>query len=331
MNRKKHALVIGATGFIGSNLVRRLLEENYSVGCLVRSQKKVSVLPVEEVEIVYGSLPDCSTLEKQIKKANTIFHVAGVTKSINRGGYYNGNQYSTKELVRSIRQHGPLGQKLIYISSQSAGGPSVDEPGIDELSKTSLPVSAYGKSKRAAEQELIALDDQHPYVVLRPSIVYGPADRGMLPLFKSAGWGVLITIGSRPFPVNCVHVDDCITAVLLAADSARANGKTYFITDGRSYTWSELNKGIASSVNPGARQITIPLSATKFLCYFNGFIGRLTRWPVYLNPDKWQEIKQEGWLCNSSRIREELGFRPHYSLKAGLRMTADWYFQNGWL
>ncbi len=331
MTRKKHALVTGATGFIGSNLVRRLLEQNYSVGCLVRSQRKTSALPVEEVEIVYGSLPDCSTLEEQIRKADRIFHVAGITKSINPAGYYHGNQYSTKELVRTICQYGPPGQKLIYISSQSAGGPSADEPGIDELSEESLPVSVYGKSKKAAEQELLSLDDQHPYVVLRPSIVYGPADLGMLPLFKAARWGILIKIGARTFPVNTVNVYDCIKAALLAAESARANGKTYFITDCQSYSWNKLNNHIAASVNPKARQITIPLTATKFLCYFNCLIGRLTRRPVYLNPDKWQEIKQEGWLCNSSRIREELGFRPRYSLKEGLLMTADWYFQNNWL
>lgn len=326
-----HAFVTGATGFIGSNLVRELVNRQYSVSCLVRSETRAAHLKDERIELIHGDLCHPQSFKEPIKRADIIFHVAGVTKSANRAGFFHGNLETTRQLVQAMTQHGPAGQKLVYISSQAAAGPCSREPGTSEATANSLPVSAYGQSKKSAEQVVLSINDHSPVVILRPSIVFGPGDRAMLPLFKGAAMGIMPKSGARKFPVNCIYVDDLVEAIILAGESDAANGKTFFVTDGHAYNWTTLNNKIAACVNPRAFTLPIPLFLIWMTCHLNGLLERMTNRPFYLNPDKWLEIKQAGWLCSSARLREELGFRPRWSLEKGIKATVNWYREAGWL
>ncbi len=324
-----HAFVTGATGFIGSNLVRELVNRHYSVSCLVRSETKAARLKDDKIELVHGDLFDPESIKEPIKRADIVFHVAGITKATNRSGYFNGNLETTRLLIKAITQHGPTGQKLVYISSQTAAEPCAQEPGTNESTPNFLPVSAYGESKQRAEQAVISISNQFPVVILRPSIVYGPRDHEMLPLFKMARWGIIPKSGVRDFPVNLIYVDDLVKAVLLAGESDKTNGKKFFVTDGNSYNWDTVNKTIAAHVNPRAFTLPIPLHLIWLACHFNGIWAKMTKKPQYLNPDKWNEIKQAGWLCNSTRLQNELGFQPSWNLNDGMKATAKWYRENG--
>ena len=329
--RKRHAFVTGATGFIGSNLVRELVKRHYSISCLVRSESRAAHLNDKKIQLVHGDLLHPESMKEPIKRADIVFHVAGITRAVNRAGYFRGNLDTTRQLIKAITQYGPAGQKLVYISSQAAAGPCAQEPGTCESTPDSFPVSAYGQSKQRAEQVVRSLGDQYPVVILRPSIVFGPGDREMLPLFQAAAVGIIPKSGMRNFPVNLIYVDDLVEAVLLAGESVKANGKTFFATDGHSYGWESLNKTIAAHVNPRAFTLPIPLFLIWSVCHLNGLLSRITNRPQYLNPDKWLEIKQAGWLCDSSQLRDELGFRPRWTLPNAVEATVDWYRKNGWL
>jgi nucleoside-diphosphate-sugar epimerase len=326
-----HAFVTGATGFIGSNLVNELVRQNYSVSCLVRSHAKAVHLQNKNIELVLGDLNAPDSYREQIKKADIVFHVAGVVKAIQKSDFSSGNLETTRQLVHTISQHAPIHQKLIYISSQAAAGPCAQKPGINELAPDSLPVSAYGQSKYDAEKVVLSISDTNHVVILRPSIVFGPRDHGMKPLFKTTSYGIMIKSGFRDFPVSLIYVDDLINAILLAAKSEKANGKTFYVTDGNSYSWDTLLKTIATHTNLRAITLTIPLPVIWIACKLGGLLGRLLRNPQDLNPDKWLEIKQTGWLCNSYRIQDELGFRPQWTLENGIKETITWYRKTGWL
>ncbi len=234
-------------------------------------------------------------------------------------------------MVKTIAEHGPAGQKLVYISSQTAAGPCAQTPGIDEATPNSLPVSNYGWSKKKAEQIVLSISDRFPVVILRPSIVYGPGNREMEPLFKTIKWGLMVKSGFRKFPVSLIHVDDLVKTIILISESNTARGQTYFVSDGQTYNWDALNKTISTHVNQRALPLPIPLIFIWMTCQLNGIVARLTKRAQYLNPDKWHEIKQAGWLCNSSRLNKEIDFDEHRSLAEGIQATIQWYRDKGQL
>lgn len=329
--KQMHVFVTGAAGFIGTNLVQELLKRHYSVGCLVRSPTHPDYIQNKNIEMVTGDLNNPECYREQIQKADIVFHVAGVTKAIRKSEYFNGNLETTRQLVNVISKHAPSHQKLIYISSQAAAGPCAQEPGVNESTPDSLAVSAYGQSKHDAEKVVLSIAEQNPVVILRPSIVFGPRDHGMKPLFKTTSYGIMIKSGFRDFPVSLLYVDDLVAAILLAANSEKANGKTFYVTDGNSYIWDTVISTIATHTNPRAITLTIPLPIIWIACQVGGLLGRLFKKTQDLNPDKWFETKQTGWLCNSSRIQDELGFRPRWTLENGIKETVAWYRKAGLL
>lgn len=324
------ALVTGATGFIGENLVNTLLKLEYKVVCLARSNRKAGRVRAAGAKIIIDDLCRPQNLSQYIHDFDVIFHVAGVTKGANREDYFDGNCLATRNLVQLMDQYAPPHQKLIYISSQAAAGPST-QSNFSESYPEDSPVSAYGESKHAAEKEVLSVADKRPVVILRPSIVFGPGDRALLPLFRSAQWGILPRPGLRDMPVNFIYVQDLVAAMILAAEKTEANNKIFFINDGMEYSWGKWNKVLAECLH--SRVISIPIAKGVLYagCMIGGIFAKISGRTTYLNPDKWNEIKQDGWLCSSERIVKELGFSPRWTLTAGITETVLWYQKEGWL
>ncbi len=328
-----HALVTGATGFIGTNLVQELLRRNYSVSCPVRSMARAGHLRQNRnIQLFEEDLCAPRYIGEHIRKSDIVFHLAGTTKAIRKSDYFRGNLETTRQLSTMISRHAPKHQKTVYISSQAAGGPSASEPGVDEETAESLPVSTYGRSKRCAEENILSLGKEFPVVILRPCIVFGPHDQGMKLLFQAASKGLLIKSGFRRFPVNLIYVEDLVDAIIMAGESDRANGQLFYVTDGVAYSWDTLLCTMANHTNPGAFTITVPLAVLWLLCQIGAPLGFLTGKAQDLNPDKWHEIKQHGWLCSSKHIEEELGFQARWTLDRAIKTTSAWYLtkKNAW-
>ena len=101
----------------------------------------------------------------------------------------------------------------------------------------------------------------------------------MKPLFKTTSYGIMIKNGFRDFPVSLLYVDDLIEAILLAAKSKKANGKTFYVTDGNSYTWDTLINTIATHTNPRAITLTLPLPIIWIACQMGSQLGRIFKKP----------------------------------------------------
>ncbi len=323
-------LVTGATGFIGGNLATALLGQGHRVVCLARSEAKAGPLRAAGAEIIVDDLRDPHHIAGCLHDVDRVFHVAGVIKGATRQEYFQGNLLATRNLVRIVERHGPPQQKVVYVSSQAASGPSLSAD-FSESSPHGAPVSAYGESKRGAEDEIMSLSESRSVVILRPSIVYGPGDRALLPLFRSARLGIIPRPGLTDMPVNFIFVKDLISALMLAGEKAEADKKIFFINDGIASSWGIWNRALADCLNRRAVSIPIARPVLHAGCRLGGVLTRLTGVPSFFNHDKWLEMKQKGWLCSNARIVKELGFFPCWRLEEGIRETARWYIEAGWL
>jgi nucleoside-diphosphate-sugar epimerase len=219
---------------------------------------------------------------------------------------------------------------LIYLSSQAAAGPCAAKPGISERLYRPQPVSAYGRSKLAAER-LIGERRHENAVILRPAIVYGPGDREMLQLCRYAQRGIIPVAGYRDFPVNTIYIEDLIAAIMLAAEREKALGNTYFVHDGISYEWKEICRLVAESVGKKALILPVAMAVIRLFCQVCSLYGRFTGNITIVNTDKYREIAQQGWLCNCDAIAKDLQFVSRWHFQEAFTATVQWYYANGWL
>ncbi len=318
--------ITGATGFIGTNLTNALLLRGDEVLCLVRPGSNITKLQGTGAQLIEGDLLEPEDLTDHILDCDTVFHVAGVTKALTPKEYYRGNVETTMNLLQILQKDRGKTEKLVYISSQAAAGPSIS-PDFSE-DNSPIPISEYGKSKRQAEKAILQTKSDYSFTILRPSIVFGPHDNEMLPLFKAAKMGIIPQPGFSDFPVNFIYVADLIEATLLAADHLKGDGKIYFVHDGKPSSWKKMNRLIKEEVNSRAIILPIAQRILQLVCYISGVTAKIRGKATYMNQDKWLEIKQHGWLCSSGKFQREFGFTPRLSLEKAVTETVGWYRNN---
>ncbi|WP_165075038.1 MULTISPECIES: NAD(P)-dependent oxidoreductase [unclassified Desulfovibrio] len=340
----KRVLVTGGTGFLGGHLLPQLLESGARVTCLARAGSDVSRLPAG-VAVARGDCASGEGLASALAGQEICIHMAALLFGLGWQDYLRANGRAAAQLARAA-QGSPALRRFVLVSSLAAAGPAADPakaPGSPGAPNTPCrPVSAYGWSKLLGEEILgRALGER--LVVLRPPIIYGSGDKGLLPVFKGVARGVAVSPGLfHSFPVSVIHADDAAQAVLLACGEG-ARG-TYYIDDGASHDMASFCR--AMGVALGRERVHIlklplPLMAlTAALSSLAGVavarLGRLCglqaprRAPNW-NLDKYREARAPGWLCDARRIRDDLGFAPRMDLEAGMAEAVAGYRREGWL
>jgi nucleoside-diphosphate-sugar epimerase len=318
-------LVTGATGFIGSHLVERLVEQGTRVRCLVRASSSLQALPREAVEIVRGDLATGAGLAEAMRGINTVIHLAGVTKAVYLKDYYSGNLDATANLLGAAAGV----RRFVHVSSLAAAGPSEDAPLAEEVPPH--PVSHYGRSKLAGEEAVRQSLLCARAVVVRPPVVYGPRDRDVFQMIHTISRGWLVRIGAAERRFSCIYVADLVTGLLAAADQPAASGRIFYLAHPSSVSWEEFATLTAGLMGRTVRFATVPESVAYGLGWCAEQWSRLSGKPGILSRDKVTEACARGWVCDTSRARDELGFRAATSLEAGLRQSLEWYREAGWL
>ncbi len=317
----------GATGFVGSHLVELLLEENLSPTCLIRQTSNLRWLPAGKLEFVTGDLNAPESLRPFVESADWVFHLAGLTKGRNEKEYFLANYEGTVQLVRAIEKYNSTLNRLIFVSSQAAAGPSPDGTPLKETDPP-RPLSAYGRSKLKAEIFLRQTD--LPVTIVRPPAVYGPRDRDVYAAFKMVAKGILPVLGKNKI-LSLVYVKNLVHALLLAARTETALGETYFVSDGPPVSWEEVTDLIAQALDKHPLKIPIPEWSLVIPAEISGLLGRILNRPMLLNREKILEIKQHYWTVDISKAEKELRYKPKWNTEQGVRETARWYREEGWL
>jgi len=326
----KNALVTGATGFIGGNLVNALVRKGYSVTCLVRSTSDTRSLQKLPVRLVVGSLDNPAHIRKEVHGLRVVFHIAGLTKAPNREQFFRINQTGTLRLLETLAGIDSDSFRFVHTSSLAAAGPSAVGRPLTEKDNSN-PVSWYGESKLGSEMEALKYATVFPVTILRPSAVYGPGDRDIYLIFRMIRRGCLFSPGRFTRYFSLIHVDDLIDAFIKAGELDTPSGEIFYISRPEIHTWEAVGRVIAEELGTRYRQVSLP----QWLALAAGLGGTiwslLSRRTVALNIQKVRELLQPSWTCDISKAHDVLGFNPAIDLRTGVRKTIHWYRQQGWL
>jgi nucleoside-diphosphate-sugar epimerase len=326
------AVITGSTGFIGRHLVDALLERGAEVRALVRPEtprdRRDSRIGHWEADL----LDDRSVRESPVWSGAThVFHLAGVTRGRTLGQFRGGNVFPTANVLAALAARSGRPPRVVLVSSQAAAGPANSAEAPVRESDRPRPIEAYGRSKLQAEQAVARYRESLPITIVRPSSVYGPGDRDFLNVFKQERRRVALRAVPRDHMLSLVHVRDLVRALVLAAGSPVAVGRTYFVAEGRPVTWGELYDSIDEIVGRAPFGVPVPSLVLRVVARGGDLVSAITGRPLLANRNKAALARPRWWLCDASRAREDFGWRAETPLREGLRETYNWYVEARWL
>ena len=323
------AVVTGASGFVGQNLVRRLRRDGHEVRCLVRPSGGGSPAGGTRHVVRFdepASLLTCDALEG----AHVVFHLAAATRAPRAEAFHAANVTPTRHLLGAIVAR-RLYPRFVFVSSQAAAGPAPDlHRKVDETDPP-RPIEAYGRSKLEAERVAESFADRVPLTVVRPCAVFGPHDRDFLPLFRFATRGFIPYPGIRDHWFSAMHVDDLVAALIAAGTRPSAISQTYFVAGVEAVRWREFGDHIAAAVGRRVRHLNIPFALVQTASACGELWSRVSRHATLANRSRAALSREKYWVCSASRAREDLALGEPRSLPQAIRDTYYWYRQNGWL
>ena len=298
--------ITGATGFVGQAVLEQAAAQGIAIRALVRQPQP----PRVGVDWIAGGLDDTAALTRLVDRAEAVIHIAGVVNARDAEGFAAGNVVGTLNVVTAAMVAGT--RRFVHVSSLSAREPQL---------------SQYGASKLKGER--IAMASTLDWTVVRPPAVYGPRDREMLELFRFAKAGIV------PLPPHgkmaAIHVDDLARLLLaLVPGGEDVSQKLFEPDDGHAGGWTHKSFAKAIGWAMGKRITPLPLPAFALRAAARG--DRILRKAAAkLTEDR------VGYMCHPDwTVREELRppaarWQPEIGTRDGLKATAKWYREAGWL
>lgn len=298
--------ITGGTGFVGQALVDLAGQRGVKLRSLARKVPE----DARGVEWVRGDLGDKDVLAQLTEGAEAVIHIAGQVRARDVSEFETANVTGTLNVIEAtLAARVP---RFVFVSSLAAREPDL---------------SAYGASKARAEKLVMAspLD----WSILRPPAVYGPRDGEMLDLFKMAGRGIV------PMPsqghASMIHVGDLARLLLAVVPSGEhTTGRIFEPDDGKPGGWEHRELARAIGWAMGKRPLVPRLSrgvldlAAKMDGMVRGDGARLT-------PDRVGYMCHPDWVSSAEAKPPESLWKPKIATREGLKATARWYRENGWL
>jgi len=327
-NSRQSVLITGANGFVGSRLCRRMIDDGYQVIAGVRDGCDIALIEDLDLEFRFGDITQPMTLPEMVNGVDYIIHNAGVVKAKNPDMFFEVNQVGTANVLQAMVTN-PRLKKLIYISSMAAAGPSGGNQPLTE-DMTPNPITVYGRSKLAGENEVLKLTGKIDSVILRPSGIYGPGDKEMFAFFQILNNRIKPYIGNPARRMQLLHADDLALAASRALKAGTQSGSIYFIAEPDSLSYYRLVKYLRKAVGRAALPIYIPgflVLGTAFLS--EKIMKMFGRTPMF-TIEKAREILGT-WEVSTTKASDDLNFRAQIKFPEGARHTVHWYRDEGWL
>lgn len=331
----KTILIIGAGGFIGGFIAAEALRRGYDVWAGVRESTSrrylddprlhFAVFDYDDPEAVRATLHDCAPAAG---RWDYIIWNLGATKCARFSDFNLINFMYPRTFVELLRSEDMVPERFLYMSSLSAVGPA-DERGYTPITSATVPDpnTRYGLSKIKTETYLETLPD-FPWIIFRPTGVYGPHEQDYLMMVKSIDSGWDFGVGYRRQLLTFIYVEDLVTAMFQALESPATLRRKYIISEDRAYTQAEFRRLVARLLG---RKLVVPVRLPLWAVYAASAvaeeIGRARLKASTLNRDKYKIMKQRNWSCDISDARRDFGFTPRFSLEEGMRRTVEAYLE----
>jgi nucleoside-diphosphate-sugar epimerase len=323
-------LVTGGTGFIGSHLVEALIGRGHEVRCLVRDSRRLGwIAGLPSVTIAQGDLDDPRSLREGTQGVDQVYHVAGLTRARTTREFLRINAEGTRHMVQACLDTPGGPRRLIHLSSLAAVGPARAPTAYAE-DVSPHPVSPYGRSKLNGEAAVLAVRDRLHVTVLRPFVVYGPRDRGVLEIARWVSRGLLPMPAGTPRTLRPCHVEDLVTALLAAGEADAPSGEIFHVAGAGVFTWEQVGDALGAALGVRPKHVRIPVPMLLALATVADAWGWVTGRPGYFSRGRVREAAGH-WVCDTSKARRQLGVVPRVGLAEGAAITVKWYRDAGWL
>ena len=326
-------LLTGGSGFIGGHIARALAAEGHELRLLVRPTSDTSFVDDLPHERVPGDLRRADSLTDACRGIDAVVHAAAVLRAANQSDFMSANRVGTASLARSASDAGV--KRFVYISSLAAQGPSFGTA-AEPPEATPHPVTAYGRSKLAGEAEIVSRGDGMQVSILRPPLVYGPADRGLLAFFWMAQRGFCVRLGNGSRRISAIYGPDLAdaVAVILRTDmgAESATVRRFHVSDGAgAYDWNQLLGSLESAAGRRLWIASIPAAGFHGLARCSEWLSAVTNQAPMLDRDRVTEMRQLAWLSDPTSLMQDTGWRARTSIAEGMRETMSWYREHEWV
>ncbi len=306
------ALVTGATGFIGSVLVQELLGAGWEVAATARSPDPYRG-DIRWHRWELSESPDHGMLDD----VDVVFHLAGKAHALSEKRDDNReydilNYGGTQRLLAAALDRGV--RRFIYFSSVKA---VADQPGIMDHSIRQEADTPYGRSKRKAELLLLQAADTIEPVILRPTMVYGPTDKGNLPrMIRAVRCGIFPPLSAGDNRRSMIHVRDVARAAVLLATHDQAPGGIFIASDGEAYAIDQIHRWICAALRRPYPRWQLPMAPLRLAAAIGDAIGNISGRRFPLDSDTLHKLLGDA-RYDSSPLRA-LGFLPQTTLQEAM-------------
>jgi nucleoside-diphosphate-sugar epimerase len=318
--------VTGGTGFVGSHLVDTLCAAGIEPRVLVRDRRAPRWIADAPVEWIEGALDDGEALERLVAGAGTVFHLAGVVRAGREADFDIGNRRGTASLVSAVRTAAP-GARLVHVSSLAAAGPSKDSSGIGPEVEPS-PISWYGRSKLAAENEVRALGEATWWSIVRPPAIYGPRDTDIFEFFRMASRGI-VAVPSGERWLTVAWAGDVVRSIISTAVGEA--GGVFHLGQADPILLDSLIGDLCRAGGVSSRVIRVPAFAVGAAGAVGGALQRCGWRRLPLTSDKARELLARHWTSRTAESMRALGIERGMNFREGAVLCWSWYRARGWV
>lgn len=323
----RRILVTGATGFIGSNLVRHLSAEGWRVRAAARSPGGAP-LP-SSAEWFTCDLTEPDSLAGIEAGIEAVVHCAGALGAwgVGEAELRRVNVDGTRHLLDRIQ--GKTRIQFVHLSAGGVTGPVASRIASEQY--PCEPVTAYERTKLQAEREVLARASGQSMraVVVRPTFTYGPGDGHKLALFRAIQRGRFALLGGGRSLLHPVYIDDLVAGIALALERGRS-GQVYILGGPRPVSTRELADTIAASLGVARPWLSVPVWLARAVAPTAEALGRLLPFDPVLTRSRVLMMSSD-YGYQIDKAVEELGYEPRIDLPGGITATVRDYRARGLL
>lgn len=320
------AFITGASGFIGSHLVRRLLRKEWDVRLLLHEEE----IPAQNrCELIQGDITDPSTLKGAFKDIDLIFHLAAALGAFPfpKKEFFRINAHGAANVLGEAQKEGV--KKIIHLSSAGVLG-MVKEGEVAGEDYPPHPITSYEKSKLEGERTALGFARSGmDIVVIRPGWVYGPGDKRSFKLIKAISKRTFFMVAGGEAQQTPVYIDDLVEGILLCAEKGR-KGEIYHLAGGETLSVEEIVSTIASTVGAEIPRFTLPLLPVEGLAWS---LERI--FALFCKEAPLDRARLSFFTCpkplSIRKAQAHLGFSPKTDFQKGIALSISWYRREGWL